>query len=296
MTLIIFVGYTIAVISLFLGLVWWRMKNRPTRHPLGSDAKLQRQAGEHLRKKSEDLMEKLFNRLAALILLPPLAFVFPFWVVKPFHKVGDVGLLVASGALLLAALIWALRWGFQVCDEFQNYRLGWFGERMVADQLDVLKSLGFSIFHDLPCLGTTGPFNLDHVVVGNGIVVVVETKTYRKPKSDPAGHKVSYDGEKLIWPKGQSTKEIEQVQRNADWLKKELKKQLGFDVNVRPALTMPGWFVSGGPPKAPVLVGAPRYLTQCIAQRYPAELPDERIHQVILHLTSRCTDVTYEML
>jgi hypothetical protein len=44
------------------------------------------------------------------------------------------------------------------------------------------------------------------------------------------------------------------VLSNAAWLKKELKKKLGFDVNVRAALTMPGWYVRGGPPKAPVLV------------------------------------------
>lgn len=263
---------------------------------MGDDAKLRRQAGEHLRKKSEELMEKLTTRLAALILLPAAGFILPVFVVKPFESVDHIGVLVAAGALLLAALIWALRWSLGLSDEIMNYRLGWFGERMVADELEVLKTQGFSVFHDLPCLGSTGPFNLDHVVAGNGIVVVMETKTYRKPKGDPAGHKVSYDGEKLSWPTGHSTKEIEQVLRSAEWLRKELKKQLGFDVTVRAALTMPGWFVTGGPPKAPVLVEAPRYLTKCIAQRFPAELSPEQTKQVILHLESRCTDVTYEML
>ena len=223
-------------------------------------------------------------------------FVLPSFVVKSFESSSHIGVLVAAGALLLAGLIWALRWCFQLCDEIQNYRLGWFGERVVADELEVLRTQGFSVYHDLPCLGSTGPFNLDHVVVGNGIVVVVETKTRRKPKGDPTGHKVSYDGEKLNWPTGHSTKEIEQVLRSAEWLKKELKKQLGFDVTVRAAMTMPGWFVTGGPPKAPVLVEAPRYPTKCIAQRFQAELSPEQTKQVILHLEPRCSDVTYEML
>lgn len=285
--------YPASVVFLFLGLVWWKMKSRPTRYPLGKDAKLRRQAGEHLRKKSEELMEKLIFRLLVLIVLPAAGLALPVFVVSPFDSVGHVGVLVASGALLLAGLIWALRWAIQLTDQIQDYRLGWFGERLVADELEVLRAQGFSVFHDLPCLGATGPFNLDHVVVGQGIVVVVETKTRRKPKGDPAGHKVSYDGEKLNWPTGHSTKEIEQVLRSAEWLKKELKKQLGFDVTVRAALTMPGWFITGGPPKAPVLVESPRYLTKCIPQRFPAELSPEQTQQVTLFLNSRCSDVTY---
>ena len=38
-------------------------------------------------------------------------------------------------------LIWAVRWCLQLCDEIQKYRLGWFGERMVADELEVLTIL-----------------------------------------------------------------------------------------------------------------------------------------------------------
>lgn len=292
----IFACYVLAVSLLFVGLFWWKLKKRPTKHPLGLDVKLRRQAGEHLRKKSEDLMEELFTRLAVLILLPAAGYALPVLIVGLFASPYHVGVLVAMAALLLAGLIWALVWCLQLTDKIQDYRLGWFGERVVADALEVLKTQGFSIFHDLPCLGTTGPFNLDHVVAGNGIVVVVETKTRRKPIGDPEGHKVSYDGEKVNWPTGHSTSEIEQVLSNAAWLKKELKKQLGFDVNVRAALTMPGWYVKGGPPKAPVLVEAPSYLTKCIAQRFPAELTPEQTKQIILHLESRCSDVTYAML
>lgn len=292
----IFFFYVVFVGTLFLGAVWWRRKNRTTRHPLGDDAKLRRQAGEHLRKKSDELMEKLMTRVMVLILLPVAGFFLPVFVVKPFQSADHVGVLVAAGALLLAALIWALRWCVQLSDEIMNHRLGWFGERMVADALEVLKAEGFSIFHDLPCLGAKGPFNLDHVVVGKGTVVVVETKTRRKPKGDSAGHKVSYDGEKLNWPWGHSTEELEQVLRNAAWLKKELKKHLDLDVTVRAALTMPGWFVTGGPPKAPVLVEQHQRLPKFIAQRFPAELSPDQMKQVLLHLEARCTDVSYTML
>ena len=293
---ILFSCYAAVVPFLFVALLGWKLKNRPTKHPLGQDVKLRRQAGEHLRKKSEKLTEALVIRLFVLILLPAMGFVLPVLVVSPFASYQHVGVLVAMAALLLAGLIWAMRWCLQLADEIQNHRLGWFGERVVADELEVLKTQGFTLFHDMPCLGATGPFNLDHVVVGNGIVVVVETKTHRKPKNDSEGHKVSYDGEKLNWPTGHSTQEIEQVLRNADWLKKELKKKLGFDVNVRAALTVPGWFVTGGPPKAPVLVENHRRLPTYIANRFPAELTPEQTKQISLHLEARCQDVTYEML
>lgn len=292
----IFSFYAVGVTLLFVALLWWKIKNRPTKHPLGLDVKLRRQAGEHLRKESEKLMETLVARLAILILLPAAGCILPAWVVGLFASTDHVGVLVAMASLLLAGLIWALRWCLQLTDKIQNYRLGWFGERVVADALEVLKTQGFSVFHDMPCLGATGPFNLDHVVVGNGIVVVVETKTHRKLKAGSAVHKVSYDGEKLIWPTGQSTQEIEQVLLNAEWLKKELKKQLGFDVNVRAALTMPGWYVTGGHPKAPVLVENHTRLPKFIAQRFPAELFPEQTKQIILHLEARCSDVTYEMM
>lgn len=59
--------------------------------------------------------------------------------------------------------------------ETRNVRLGLFGERAVADELDKLVGSGYRIFHDVPCLGATGPFNLDHVVVGKGGVAVIET-------------------------------------------------------------------------------------------------------------------------
>jgi hypothetical protein len=48
--MILFSCYAAVVPFLFVALVWWKLKNRPTKHPLGQDVKLRRQAVEHLRK------------------------------------------------------------------------------------------------------------------------------------------------------------------------------------------------------------------------------------------------------
>lgn len=82
----IFFCYVVFVGTLFLGAVWWRRKNRTTRHPLGDDAKLRRQAGEHLRKKSDELMEKLMTRVMVLILLPVAGFLLLLQLVNLFGE------------------------------------------------------------------------------------------------------------------------------------------------------------------------------------------------------------------
>ena len=175
-----------------------------------------------------------------------------------------------------------------------NLKLGLFGERVVADQLEGLKQKGYEVFHDVPCLGGGGRFNLDHVVVGCGVVVVVETKTRRKPKGDKEGHKLSYNGKVLVWPGGKtSTGELEQAQRNAEWLRKELKTHLNVDTVVYPVLTFPGWYVTGGPPQAPVLVTAHKSLPNFIENRFNPRLTEAETDAVVRHMNRLCTDLGY---
>ena len=286
----------IAAPSLFLGLFWWKLKSRTTKFPLGDDVKARRQAGEHLQRRLAKLNEKLLVYFVVLVLVPMFLPVVVLMVVRPKSLGALVPALVAGGALLAVAMILSLRKCFEVVDEIQNSRLGLFGERVVSDELEVLRDDGYVIFHDLQCQGAAGLFNLDHVVVGRGIVVVVETKTRRKPKGDPAGHKVSYDGQKLNWPTWTSTQEIEQAIGNADWLRKELKERLGIEVRVKAALTFPGWYVKGGPPSAPVLVENPKRLPICLSQRFRSELPDDKIDLIRRHLDAKSRDVTFELM
>ncbi|HRH95853.1 MAG TPA: nuclease-related domain-containing protein, partial [Prosthecobacter sp.] len=170
-----------------------------------------------------------------------------------------------------------------------------YGERVVADRLMDLTADGYAVFHDVPCLGGGGPFNLDHVVVGRGGVGVVETKTYRKRAGvNGESHKVSYDGQKLVWPDGTTTHELEQVTRNAEWLHKELKKHLNLDVPVRAALTMPGWYVkSAHSPKDPVLVANTKLLPDYIPERFQGTLTREQEDLVRRHLRGLCETVSF---
>lgn len=289
------VGYVAVVGGLFLWFFHWTLGRRTTRHPLGVDVKLRRQPGEHLRQQmSKSLETILFHFLVFLLLLPALTFV------GAVHLVGYVPALfpVLRLMVILLAPVTALLLGMwrlhKSMRKVMHLKLGLFGERVVADQLEGLKQRGYEVFHDVPCQGSSGRFNLDHVVVGRGVVVVIETKTRRKPKDDKEGHKVSYNGQALSWPGGKSsTGELEQAQRNAEWLRKELKKEEKVDAVVHPLLTFPGWYVNGGPPQAPVTVVAHKMLAVTIEKRFRPSLTEAETDAVVRHLNRLCTDLVY---
>lgn len=63
-------------------------------------------------------------------------------------------------------------------NDLRNYRLGFDGERYVAEKLGALTELGYRVFHDFICDmkpgGDATDFNFDHIVIGtNGIYPVI---------------------------------------------------------------------------------------------------------------------------
>lgn len=288
--------YIIVVMGGFFGISFWRLRRRPTRRPLGEDIRLRRQPGEHLRGQVNEAWENLFlGALGWLMLLPAAVFVVAVkalpYLEHSFPQEWLLGVLVVPP---LASLVFGGSRLYAHLGKIVNLRLGLFGERAVADQLEGLMRRGYEVFHDVPCVGGGGPFNLDHVVVGRGVVVVVETKTRRKPKGDKDGHKLNYNGQALVWPGGAtSTRELEQAQRQAEWLHRELEKEAGVKAKVHPVLTFPGWFVNGSPPQAPGVVTAHKALPNVIEKRFPPRLTEQQTEAVIRHLNRLCTHLTY---
>ena len=270
-----------------------RKKRREGRFPLGEDVLVVRRAGEHLSQELAKLEENLPLQFVVVAILPMFAIALPIWIVGLVSPVRHLGVLVACVALTAASLIGGVAWLLRVVDRFRDTKLGLFGERFVADCLEPLKLQGYDVFHDVPCLGATGRFNLDHVVVGGGSVTVVETKTRRKRREGKTAHKVTYDGSSLIWPDKRTTRELDQTVGNAAWLQKELKKKLDLDLKVHPALTMPGWFVNAGPPGQTVLVVNPKMLPSFITQRLRGSLTVEQMDLICRHLKSLTANVDF---
>jgi hypothetical protein len=103
------------------------------------------------------------------------------------------------------------------------YRLGFHGERYVAEEVNQLMTDGFQVFHDVPF----DKYNMDHVLVGPNGVFVVETKTRKKRRADGKGkHKVVFDGQKLVFPSGRDTDTLEQVGETRKHFRNGLAPQL----------------------------------------------------------------------
>lgn len=122
--------------------------------------------------------------------------------------------------------------------EIRNYRLGRDGERAVGQYLEDLRSRGAKVYHDIP--GEN--FNIDHVLITNTGVYLIETKTYSKPAKGEAV--VVFDGESLLINRRlRTTEPIVQAKAGSKWLSELLEQSTGKRFAVRPVVTFPGWFV-----------------------------------------------------
>lgn len=294
--LVLMTVYVVVACLCFSAAVRWRLVREGGRFPVPENTRLRRRAGEALSHDLIRLGEKLDRDAFLFLVLPFLAISLPALLVKSLSSSSHPVALVAYGASFLAAMIYTGKQLFGTCREMRNKRLALYGERVTGDQLMELAEHGYAIFHDVPCQGGGGRFNLDHVVVGQGTVVVVETKTYRKPRDVPDAQKVTYDGTLLHWPGRSSKEEVTQVTEAAKWLQAQLKKELCLDVPVRAALTIPGWYVIGGPPRAPVLVENVRRLPRFIRQRFVGTLATAEEKLVRNHLRSMCENICFQTM
>jgi hypothetical protein len=93
-------------------------------------------------------------------------------------------LAAPAGMLAAAALAWVMR--FRVSPETSAWRQGAAGERRTARLLGRLEGYGWAILHDLAIPGSRA--NIDHLAIGPGGVVVIDSKQYRgRLQLDPYG-------------------------------------------------------------------------------------------------------------
>jgi len=156
----------------------------------------------------------------------------------------DVELGITEG---IFALTWFSMFGYGFW-EFMRHTLqkeqardGVLAERVTGMQLNRLVANGCLVLHDLPC----GNFNIDHVVIAPRGVFAIETKSFRKPRSEPAGRKskVRFDGEMLRFSDFSTKAPLEQARRQAKFLANEIRESTGESISVTPAVALPGWFI-----------------------------------------------------
>ena len=145
--------------------------------------------------------------------------------------------------IFLIYVIWNLNRCRKLIPKLRAAGLGKEGEEYTGQELNFLMRKGAYVFHDIPYRYG----NIDHIVVGLDKVLVVETKTYRKPQSKKGGssreYKVRYDGDSLHFPTFVTGAPLEQAQTHAKFVRSSIKRHCGFDFPVLPIVALPGWFV-----------------------------------------------------
>lgn len=282
--------FFLIIVCVVLVLRW----QRKTKWPFKEADKLLRGPGEELKRKIALLDERLlFETMGGicggLVCLGFFGATLREWVgVNPRYGLG-LGLLGILGSYAVSG--WRIG---RIWQERQNHFLGWFGERYVAEWLEPAKLLGWRIFHDVPFVNGGVKFNIDHVVVGVGGVLVIETKAKRKGNARP-GRKdnvVIFNGHMLDWPWGTDIYDLEQSERNALWMTDWIHAEIGEEVHVSPLLVLPGWWLENKPSKGarPCRVVNPKWLPEILAKERAA-LTQRQVDLIALRLDICCRDV-----
>lgn len=304
-----FLGYGAVALALAIGLVVLEISARDRRRPFPDDKKLLREPGHSLREKLAAIDRGLTRQLLICVLvgLTPLISL-TRKAVKSEPATND-GIVDAMGCqVVIGIALLALFTVFSYARRRRNLTLGLFGERLVAEHLEPLKTSGHRVFHDLPGDPPANRHkprhNIDHVVIGPAGVFAIETKTRRQGRTRVGimAHEIIYDGRALAYPWGEDRHGLEQAQGQAEWLAAFLERELGRPIPVHPLLVFPGWTILRKDHEpGPVNVLSPQELPSAI-EGPPASghtgfvvppLDPAAIDLVARLLETRCRDVEF---
>jgi hypothetical protein len=301
--------FAFAYFLLFLGVVSFllslRRRARQDRAPFPENTRLLRGPGHSLQLRLAELDEKIVNSVLLGLLIPVIALGAGFGFASLIDGLFGITLAILGTVSFAVLLFVQARRVIPWVERRRNSRLGLFGERIVAEHLEPLKTTGHRVFHDVPAGdppagSTTPPFNLDHVVIGPAGVFSIETKTRRKGRARVGfmAHEIIYDGRALAYPWGEDQHGLEQARRQTAWLAAFFEKQLGRPIPVQALLVFPGWMIIRKG-RGDVNVLNPRELPAAIAR--PAPPPHTRvavpphdaatIDLIARQLDTRCRDV-----
>jgi len=266
----------------------WRLaRSLPqSRSPISE--RLLRPAGESLRLKIGVLEEKFSEQFSFAIVFPGGMLAAVLLTATDGRLSG--GLAFAAFTLSTMLLFFLLRRVFKTQTELDRHKLGFHGERAVAEELNQLMLSGCRVFHDVPM----DPYgNIDHVIVSPAGVFAVETKTRSKhsaPKGKP-DHVAEFDGKAVKFPTWQDTEMVDQAARQGKQLSTLLTRAVAEPVAVQAVLALPGWFVKSSVPPGKVLVLNPKQIKKMTECAGPAKLPQEMIQRISHQLERECRTV-----
>ena len=293
---LIYLGY----LALFFGsislMLWQHRQLRKSRLPFAENLKLLRGPGETQLRLIRQFDEDGFRWMILAAIIPATLGLGLLLITMQLPPALQWGGAALSLGVFVIAFRQASRWFTQKAQESSDRYLGYFGERLVAEHLEPMKSQGWRIFHDVPAAADGKNFNIDHIAVGPAGIFVLETKTRRKGSARPGfdAHTVYFDGQALVWPWGEDNHGLEQAERSAQWLSDLVRDEIGDRVLVAPVLVLPGWVVEMKPSQMPRLcqVTNPPGLDQMLPVA-PAVVDLRLVDAISAKLEARCRDVEY---
>lgn len=201
-------------------------------------------------------------------------------------------LLIFFGISLPLTLLFI---GYKIIKLFkkrEKLRLGYDAELAIGQELNLLMRQGFYVFHDVNIKNTLSEFNIDHVLVGKSGVFAVETKGRSKPINSDGDYefKVSFDGDKLMFPQWEETEPIEQARRQSKTLEKWLTSAIGEPVAVKAVIALPGWFITTTK-KTDIAVINGKNSDKFFNVRKEVELTEKQVNQIAHQLENLCRNV-----
>ena len=177
-------------------------------------------------------------------------------------------------------------------EDIDKLHLGLRGEQAVGEMLTEAAEWGYRTYHDF--VGD-GPWNIDHVCVGERGVFLIESKARTKrPSTNPnlRDHEINVAGVALEFPTFTDTKSVNQALANARWLAKYLRDETGDTVFVEPLLVFPGWWVTLVSKERPVLVLTTKQLLPHLREQ-PAKLDPKLVIRIRTALEKKCRTLEF---
>jgi hypothetical protein len=165
--------------------------------------------------------------------------------------------------VVAAGLGWRLR--FRPSADTRAWRRGAAGERRTARQLAPLERRGWAVLHDLAIPGS--PANIDHLVIGPGGVLVVDSKRYRG--------RLRLDTYGMVW---HGRHLLVSALRKVLWEADQADEVLGVtDITVAALVAVHGTAVPWGLLQADGVTIVPARRVPGLLQALPAMLGPERV-------------------
>jgi hypothetical protein len=193
-------------------------------------------------------------RMAAVLAAGLAAGLLAAWLVP--RMTGSAGLLAA------ACVAWRL-WFRPSCDSLA-WRRGAAGERRTARLLAPLERQGWAVMHDLAISGSAA--NIDHLVIGPGGVVVIDSKRYRG--------RLHFDSHGFLW---HGRHLLVSSLRKVRWEADQADEVLGAEVQVGAIVAVHGVSVPWGRLEADGVTVAPARRVPDLIRALPPVLGPERV-------------------